>query len=90
LNVAPLGDSDGVQTGTGRYQTDSEGLAADIGKQPLISDYNPISIIVNIFLHFYAGFRQNTAFRQVGLTTGKGLFTLKNSRFCCEKQKTAR
>jgi hypothetical protein len=32
LYAAPLEDSDGIQTGTGRYQTDSEGNVADMGR----------------------------------------------------------
>ena len=48
MNVASLGDSDGVQTGTGRYQTESEGNAADIGNQLLICDYMLWTLFVNI------------------------------------------
>lgn len=48
LKVASPEDSDGVQTGTGRYKRNSEGVNGRV-KQPLNSDYSVRTSIVNAF-----------------------------------------
>ena len=47
MNVAPPGDSGGVQTGTGRYQTDSEDKVTTHRKRSPESEYSFSTAAVN-------------------------------------------